>query len=95
MAATGSATIDFGTAPGGTEASVSVSGQTEILTTSHAEAFFMREASADHTAEDHSYAAIFCALTCGEPTAATGFTIYARSTEALTGAFKVRWVWAD
>lgn len=91
--ATGTTTIDFGT--GATEASVSVTGQTSILATSHAEAFLMRETSADHTAEDHSYAALFVALTCGVPTAGVGFTIYARAVDPMRGAFTVRWVWAD
>lgn len=95
MGATGTATINFGAAPGANEATVAVAGQTDILTTSLAEAFFMRETSADHTAEDHSYAALFCALTCDTPVAATGFNITARAIDKLTGQFTVRWVWAD
>lgn len=92
---TGSTTIDFGAWPGSCEASVAVTGETSISTTSLAEAFLMREASSDHTAEDHSYAALWVALTCGTPTAGVGFTIYARASDPLSGTFKVRWVWAD
>jgi hypothetical protein len=33
-------------------------------------------------------------VTCGTPSDGVGFTIHARSTEKLTGAFKVRWVWS-
>jgi len=32
---------------------------------------------------------------CGTPTAATGFTIYARCLDKMQGTFQVRWVWAD
>lgn len=93
--ATGSAVIDFGAFPGSNEASVVVTGQSAIQTTSHAEAWMMAEASTDHTDNDASYAALFIALSCGIPTAGTGFTIYARSTERQQGTFQVRWVWAD
>ena len=90
----GTIEIDFGTGTGSNEASVAVTGQASILTTHSAEAFFMREASTDHTVQDQSYAPVFISLTCGVPTAATGFTIYGRSEHKMTGKFKVRWVWA-
>jgi hypothetical protein len=93
--ATGTAVIDFGSYPGSNEASVVVTGQSSILATTHVEAWMMAEASSDHTVNDASYAALLTSLSCGIPTAATGFTIYARSTEKLQGTFKVRWVWAD
>jgi hypothetical protein len=93
---TGFSTIDFGAAPGSNEASVAVTGQASILVTSKAEAWVMADdTSADHTASDHRYFPALAALTCGTPTAATGFTIYARSPHKLTGQWKVRWVWAD
>jgi hypothetical protein len=96
MAAQGTATIDFGAVPGSNEASVNVTGQGSILTTSKAEAFIMADnTTSDHTANDHRYAAALMGLTCGTPTLATGFTIYARSTEKLTGTFQLNWVWAD
>lgn len=93
---TGTATIDFGGHPGSNEASVAITGQAAIGTGSSAEAWFMADdTSADHTAADHRYAATFISLTCGTPTAATGFTIYGRSHEKMTGEWSVRWVWAD
>jgi hypothetical protein len=67
-----------------------------ISGTSKAEAYFMGDdTTADKTASDHRYAAAFIALTCGTPSAGTGFTIYGRSLEKLQGTFQVRWVWAD
>lgn len=94
--ATGTATIDFGAAPGANEANIVVTGQAAISATSKAEAYVMGDdTTADHTASDHKYFAAFVALTCGTPVAATGFTIYGRSVEKLQGTFALRWVWAD
>lgn len=94
--ATGTATLDFGAHPGSNEASVAVTGQASIGAASKVEAWVMGDdTSGGHTANDHRYFAALAGLTCGTPTAANGFTIYARSTEKLTGTFAVRWVWAD
>ena len=96
MGATGTATIDFGSFPGSSEASVAVAGQASILTTSKVEAFIMGDdTSGAHTANDHRYAAALFGLTCGTPTLATGFTIYGRCLDKMQGTFAVRWVWAD
>jgi hypothetical protein len=93
---TGTATINFGAYPGSNEASVTVTGLTTISATSKAEAWVMADdTSANHTAADHKYFPVFASLTCGTPTAGTGFTIYARSIEKLSGAWTVRYVWAD
>ena len=94
--ATGTATIDFGVFPGSNEASIVVTGQTTISATSKCEAFVMADdATSAHTASDHKYFAALVGLSCGTPTLATGFTIYARSTEKLQGTFALRWVWSD
>jgi hypothetical protein len=91
----GSAEIDFGAWPGANEASVAVTGQTAITSLASAEAWMMADdTTADHTAADHRYADALMGVTCGTPTDGVGFTIYARSIEKLTGAFKVRWVWS-
>ena len=93
---TGTATIDFGAAPGSSETSVAVTGLTTISGTSKAEAWIMADDStADHTASDHRYADLFLSLTCGTPSAGVGFTIYARAIDKLTGQFAVRYVWSD
>jgi hypothetical protein len=96
MANTGIATIDFGSAPGSNETSVTITGQTLITSSGKVEAYVMGDdTTADHTANDHRYFSALVGLTCGTPTDATGFTIYARSLEKLTGTFKVRWVWVN
>ena len=94
--ATGTATIDFGSFPGTSEASIAVTGQGTISGTSKAEAFIMADdTTAGHTASDHRYAAAMIGLTCGTPVAATGFTIYGRCLDNMQGTFALRWVWAD
>lgn len=92
----GTATLNFGAHPGSNEASIAVTGQAAIVATSKAEAYVMADdAVGTHTASDHRYFAALAGLTCGTPTAASGFTIYARSLEKLEGQFLVRWVWTD
>lgn len=94
-AAIGSAEIDFGAWPGANEASVAVTGQGDITALASVEAWLMADdTTTDHTASDHRYAAALMGITCGTPSNGVGFTIYARSLEKLTGAFKVRWVWS-
>jgi hypothetical protein len=94
----GTAIIDFGAlgSTGSNEASIVVTGQASISAASNVEAYVMADdTTADHTVSDHRYFSALVGLTCGTPIAATGFTIYARCTEKLTGEFNVRWVWAD
>jgi hypothetical protein len=92
----GTATLDFGAHPGSNEATVVVTGQASISGTSKAEAYVMADdTTSNHTASDHRYFAAMAGLTCGAPTAASGFPIHARSLEKLTGQYQVRWVWAD
>jgi hypothetical protein len=92
--AVGTATLDFGSTPAD-EASVAVTGQAGILTTSHVEAFFMQETTSDHGVDEHAEAAALCPLICSDLIAGTGFTIRAHPLAMLgTGTFKVRWVWA-
>lgn len=91
---TGTTTIDFGTFPGSNEASVTLTGITAFdATTSQAFARISAEPSGLHTLNDAAYAAAFVAVTTGSYVTGTGFTIYARSTEKLSGTFVVRWTW--
>ena len=93
MGAQGTTTIAFGADPGVNEASVAVTGQASIVADSLAEAFVMEEVLGTKTANDHGYMNLLVRLTCGTIVAATGFTIYAKSTEKMTGSFTVKWVW--
>jgi hypothetical protein len=94
MPAIGAAELDFGAFPGTNEASVTFA-DTNVITTSKVEAFFMAgDTTTDHTAADHRYAGLFIALTA-LPTNGVGGTIYGRSADKMTGKFAVRWIWAD
>jgi len=88
-------TLNFGAFPGSCQASVAVTGQSTISATSYAEAWFMQDTTTDHTANDHAWAAVLCALSCSIPTAGVGYTITATSTERLSGTFTVRSTWSD
>ena len=91
---TGNSTLDFGAYPGSNEASIAVTGQTSILSTSRVSLYILADdTTSDHSANDHKYLQLFCVLSAGTPTTATGFTIYARSLEKLQGTWKVRWMW--
>jgi hypothetical protein len=93
VGAQGTATLDFGATPTDTATAV-VTGQAGIVAGSAAEAFFMRETTADNGLEEHEEAASVCPLVCGAIVAGTGFTIFADSLGPLAiGQFSVRWVW--
>ena len=90
----GTATIDFGTGIGLNEASIAVTGQTSILSTSVVTLTVKNDAtSTSHTANDHSYFLALASLNSNTPTAGTGFTIKARSIHKLTGTWTISWSW--
>lgn len=73
---TGTATADFGSFPGGTMASTTVTGQTGILTGSSIKAWIRAEATADHTADEHIALASLVDVVVSDVVAGTGFTIH-------------------
>lgn len=90
----GVSTLDFGTHPGSNEATATVTGQSAMLSTSSI--FITVDANATtgtHTANDHSYFPVFASLSASPPTTGTGFTIYARSDQKLTGTWSINWAW--
>lgn len=93
MANKGTATVDFGAAPGAQEASVAVSSPT-IATGSRVEAWLERPAaaSADHVEDEHLIEDLH--VVAGSIVDSVGFTIYAKcNTGNAHGAFTVAWVW--
>ena len=92
MTATGTATIDFGSAPGTNVVTTTITGQTGILVGSHAESWMMGSTTATHNAYEHAVVPI--KLSCGTIVVGTGFTITAVTEWRLTGIFIVHWVWA-
>lgn len=92
MGATGTATLDFGAAPGRNDATVTVTGQTGILTGSHVEAWIMgTDSTAAHNAYEHAMVPMITRAT--NLVAGTGFDIFASCEWLLTGTFTVHWVW--
>lgn len=91
--ATGTATLNFGSAPGTNVVSVAVTGQTSISAGSHVDAWIMGTTTATHNLEEHLWVPLN--IRCGNIVAGTGFTIYASTDLRLTGTFTVHWVWAD
>jgi hypothetical protein len=81
MGAQGTTTIDFGTFPGASDASVAVTGQTSILSGSLVEAWLYPSATADHTADEHMVESI--RVVAGNVQAGVGFTIYAFNSSQL------------
>lgn len=94
MGAQGTATVNFGAAPGTNIATVAVVGQVDILAGSDVEAFLMRDATASHNAYEHGVLAFHVGITCGDIIPGTGFTIWVLTDLRLTGTWTVHWVWS-
>lgn len=77
----GTTTIDFGAFPGGSDATVTVTGQTGIVSGSVLQAWLVAQPTADHTADEHRVETI--AVTCGNIVPNTSFDIYATNTSQL------------
>lgn len=90
---TGNAIVNFGSFPGSNTTSVVVTGQSTILSTSAVQAFLMTDATSDHTASDHQYAASLISLSCGTIVPGVGFTINATCLDTMQGTFECRFVW--
>ena len=90
----GTATLDFGAAPGTGITSVAVTGQPGIVAGSRIKAW-VKGATADHSEYVHSR--IFpnrIGVGIGDVVAATGFTIHAETELRLTGTVAVQWEYA-
>lgn len=84
----GAATIDFGAFPGSNEASVTF---TNADVGAAAVPFFASDdTTADHTANDHKYAAMLVHLSA-QTTVGVGGVIHARSEHKMQGTFDVRY----
>lgn len=75
MAASGVATIDFGSFPGKSDASVDVTGQAAIVSGSLVEAWIRPVDTSDHSADEHMLETL--KVFAGNIVAGVGFTIYA------------------
>jgi hypothetical protein len=74
-------TIDFGAFPGSSDASLTITGQTGIDTSSVVSAWLQPADTDDHTADEHRVETI--SVMAGNVIPGTGFTIYAQNTSQL------------
>ena len=80
--ASGVTTVDFGAFPGGSDASVDITGQTGFDAASNvAQAWLMGVDTDDHTADEHRVETISVAV--GALSTGAGFTVYAQNTSQL------------
>lgn len=100
MGAQGVAVIDFGAFPGSTYATVAVTGQTGIFTSSLAQAEIRPVPTGDHSIEEHMAAPI--KLWAADIVAGVGFTIHGLVAPTkmsdgkglrMYGQFNLFWVW--
>lgn len=97
----GTATLDFGAFPGTTDASVAVTGQSSIASSSMVEAWVAPAATAEHSADEHLVESL--KVFAGNIVAGVGFTIYGVSdaqlqdsqgaTPMISGHWNIGWVW--
>jgi hypothetical protein len=80
--ATGVDVVNFGVFPGGSDASVAITGQATIGTSSVVQAWLQLADSTDHLADEHRIETL--AVYAGNIVAGTGFTIYAVNTSQLS-----------
>jgi len=94
MSATGTAILDFGSAPGTNQVSVTVTGQTGIVSaTSYVEAWFSPAATATHNLEEIKLLTSKLGVLAHTVVDDTGFTITGTTELRLTGTINVNWVW--
>lgn len=91
MGANGVATLDFGDESD--FASVTITGQSGIVSGSACEAWFMAATTADNGPDEHEMIAQEIIPVCGAIVASTGFTIVAQASSRWSGQFSVNWVW--
>lgn len=96
MSATGSTIVDFGSAPGNTNATVAVTGQAGILATSKCEAWIdatLQAGAVGHSADEHSMFDAVAGVTCQNIVPGTGFTIVVAANMRVIQQFNLLWVW--
>jgi hypothetical protein len=101
MSASGTATLNFGSFPGASDASLAITGQAGILAGSLVEAWLFPAATADHSADEHLAESI--EIMVGAIVPGTGFTIFGFNFNPLSdpkglatllyGQWSVAWVW--
>ncbi len=91
----GTATLNFGAAPGTNVAVTTVTGQAGVIPGTHIDAWIMGDTTADHNAYEHSHMlAGAIGLACDNLVNGVGFDIVGQTELRLTGLVAVHWVWS-
>lgn len=77
----GTTTVDFGIFPGKSDASVVITGQTNIVAGSIVQAWIRPVATVDHTADEHMFETL--KVYASDIVPGSGFTIYAINTNTI------------
>jgi hypothetical protein len=94
FATTGTATVDFGSAPGTDTVLTSVTGQDNIYSTSQIQLWISgQDSTASHNAYTHSLLSLWVSNSVTSITPGVGFTFRSFNSIRLTGQVKVRWSW--
>jgi len=88
----GTTTLDFTTTPSST-ASVAVTGQTGIATTSYVQVWVQGDSTSSNSVDSHLLFAALSGIIAKTLVAGTGFTIEAIVPTKATRQFQVRWQW--
>jgi hypothetical protein len=89
---TGQALLNFG--DGSNEASAIITGIDNMPVDAKIQIWISADDSTgDHSASEHRYLGSIASFTAGNIVSAIGFTVYARSTQKLSGLFLVRFSW--
>jgi len=81
---TGVTTVNFGAAPGSTDTTTTITGQTQIVAGSTVDAWIIAEATSDHSADEHWVDPP--QIVAGNIVPGVGFTLYARSQGSAGGS---------
>jgi hypothetical protein len=93
--AQGSANLNFGAAPGTSQVSVAVTGQTSLVASSSIQAYIQgNDITPDHTAYEHQFLGRYVNCLISDVIAGTGFTIQSMTELRLRGIVTVRWKWS-
>jgi len=88
----GITTVDFGTAPGNSDAHVDITGQTAILDGSILGTWIIAKTTSDHSVDEHW--ADDLEVIAGNIVPGTGFTIYAKTNVGRSfGQYSIAWEW--
>jgi hypothetical protein len=89
----GTASLNFGAAPGGNYASTNVTSQTGISTSSSIKVWISESTTADHNGFEHLMLNMASGISFGNIINNVGFTIYVLTELRLSGTFLINWEW--